>query len=106
MVKLKSVTMSAWELLTVSQAADALGASSQSIRNRIRGDRVRAVRIGNRFLVPRSEVERMLGDLSSPAGEGHWEFGSDDVAPRLPRAGDREADADRLERGSRADVGF
>lgn len=53
------------ELLTASQAGEDLSASSQTIRNWIRSDRLHAVRIGNRFLIPRSEVERMLGDVLS-----------------------------------------
>jgi excisionase family DNA binding protein len=61
------------ELLTVSQAAEAFSATSQTIRNWIRGDRVKAVRIGNRFLVPRSEVERLRGEISAARGEGTWE---------------------------------
>ena len=94
LAKLKVVEMHRPDLLTVSQAAEALGATSQSIRNWIRGDRLRAVRIGNRFLIQRDEVERMLGDLSSPAGEGPWEFGFDDHAPALPRAVARQVEAD------------
>jgi excisionase family DNA binding protein len=50
------------ELLTVSQAAEDLRASTQTIRNWIRSERLAAVRIGNRFLIPRAEVERLLGD--------------------------------------------
>jgi excisionase family DNA binding protein len=65
------------ELLTVSQAAEAFSATSQTIRNWIRGDRVRAVRIGNRFLIPRSEVERLRGDLGAPRGESNWEHDGD-----------------------------
>jgi excisionase family DNA binding protein len=61
------------ELLTVSQAAEAFSATSQTIRNWIRSDRVKAVRIGNRFLIPRSEVERLRGEISSTRGEGTWE---------------------------------
>jgi excisionase family DNA binding protein len=61
------------DLLTVSQAAEAFSATSQTIRNWIRGDRVRAVRIGNRFLIPRSEVERLRGEISAARGEGTWE---------------------------------
>jgi excisionase family DNA binding protein len=61
------------ELLTVSQAAEAFSATSQTIRNWIRGDRVKAVRIGNRFLIPRSEVERLRGEISAARGEGTWE---------------------------------
>jgi excisionase family DNA binding protein len=51
------------ELLTVSQAAEALSASTQTIRNWIRSGRLRGVRVGTRFLVPHVEVERMLGDF-------------------------------------------
>jgi excisionase family DNA binding protein len=61
------------ELLTVSQAAEAFSATSQTIRNWIRSDRVQAVRIGNRFLIPRSEVERLRGELGAALGEGTWE---------------------------------
>ncbi len=61
------------ELLTVSQAADAFSATSQTIRNWIRGDRIKSVRIGNRFLIPRSEVERLRGEISAARGEGTWE---------------------------------
>jgi excisionase family DNA binding protein len=62
------------ELLTVSQAADALNASTQTIRNWIRSDRLKGVRIGNRFLVPRTEVERLRGDVGSPVGESPEEL--------------------------------
>jgi excisionase family DNA binding protein len=65
------------ELLTVSQAAEALSASSQTIRNWIRGDRVQGVRIGNRFLIPRAEVERLRGDLSAGSGDSPWDFDGD-----------------------------
>ena len=83
------------ELLTVSQAAEALSASSQSIRNWIRAGRLAGVRIGNRFLIPRPEVDRMLGEASAPAGESPWAFGSDQPLSPLPRAADgRAATAD------------
>jgi excisionase family DNA binding protein len=94
LAKLKVVETHRPDLVTVSQAAEALGATSQSIRNWIRSDRLQAVRIGNRFLIPRADVERMLGDLGSPAGEGPWEFGPDDAAPSLPRVVDRQAASD------------
>lgn len=74
------------ELLTVSQAADALNASTQTIRNWIRGDRLKGVRIRNRFLVPRTEVERLRGDVGSPAGESPWAFDANDAGVALPRA--------------------
>jgi excisionase family DNA binding protein len=51
------------ELLTVSQAAEDLRASTQTIRNWIRSERLAAVRIGNRFLIPRAEVERTRVEL-------------------------------------------
>jgi excisionase family DNA binding protein len=74
------------ELLTVSQAAEALSASTQTIRNWIRGDRLSGVRIGNRFLIPRAEVERLRGDVGSPAGESPWAFEGNDTGVALPRA--------------------
>lgn len=73
------------ELLTVSQAAEALSATSQTIRNWIRGERVRALRIGNRFLIPREEVERLRGDVVTQRGESPWEYGQDGPAEPLPR---------------------
>lgn len=76
------------ELLTVSQAADALSASTQTIRNWIRAGRLRGVRIGNRFLIPRAEVDRMRGQSSASHGESPWEFDPDEPAEPLPRAGD------------------
>jgi excisionase family DNA binding protein len=73
------------ELLTVSQAAEAVNATSQTIRNWIRSDRVRAVRIGNRFLIPRTEVQRLRGDLTPPAGESTWDYTPDQAAQPLRR---------------------
>lgn len=75
------------ELLTVSQAAEALNASRQTIRNWIRGDRLQGVRIGNRFLIPIAQVERMRGGLSTAGGESPWDFDEDEAALPLPRAG-------------------
>jgi len=82
------------DLFTASQAAEALSASSQAIRNWIRGDRLHAVRIGNRFLIPRSEIERMRGDLSAAEGESPWASDPDEPAHPLRRAGSRAAAAD------------
>jgi excisionase family DNA binding protein len=78
------------EMLTASQAAEALSASSQTIRNWIRTDRLHAVRIGNRFLIPRSEVDRMRGSTSVQQGESPWEFDPDEPAGPLPRAAERD----------------
>ena len=76
------------ELLTASQAAEALSATSQTIRNWIRSGRLPAVRIGNRFLVPRAEVDRLRGARpADPAGEGVWESAEDAPVVPLPRAG-------------------
>jgi excisionase family DNA binding protein len=75
------------ELLTVSQAAEALGASSQTIRNWIRSGRLDGVRIGHRFLIPRAHVDRLRGPAATTAaGEGPWELGGDDARVTLPRA--------------------
>jgi excisionase family DNA binding protein len=82
------------DLFTASQAGEALSASSQTIRNWIRGDRLHAVRIGNRFLIPRSEIERMRGDLSTAAGESPWASDPDEPAAPLRRAVARAAGAD------------
>jgi len=79
--------MAGTELMTVSQAAEALSASTQTIRNWIRSGRLRGIRVGNRFLVPEGEIERMLGDVPSATGEGPWEFDENEPGPALPRAG-------------------
>jgi len=83
------------ELLTVSQAADAFSATSQTIRNWIRGDRIKSVRIGNRFLIPRSEIERLRGEISAARGEGTWEHEVGRPAgPLVRRAPERPPDGD------------
>jgi excisionase family DNA binding protein len=85
------------ELLTASQAAEALMASSQTIRNWIRSERLHAVRIGNRFLIPRSEVDRLRGEVPPWRGENPWEFRDDEPAISLPRAGDVRRASDPTE---------
>jgi excisionase family DNA binding protein len=85
------------ELLTASQAAEALSASSQTIRNWIRSNRLQAVRIGNRFLIPRNEVDRMRGEVSAQWGESPWAFGNDEPAPPLPRTTDTQHPIDPAE---------
>ncbi|MGZ6619464.1 MAG: helix-turn-helix domain-containing protein [Solirubrobacteraceae bacterium] len=80
------------ELLTVSQAAEHLHASTQTIRNWIREERLSAVRIGNRFLIPRTEVQRLLGEEStSTRGESPWDFDMGEPSRPLPRAAERQA---------------
>lgn len=85
------------ELLTVSQAAEAFSATSQTIRNWIRGDRLKAVRIGNRFLIPRSEIEHLRGEIGAARGEGTWEHELGRPPDQLVRRSS--------ERGSGADLG-
>jgi excisionase family DNA binding protein len=80
------------ELLTVSQVAEALSASSQTIRNWIRAEQLRGVRIGSRFLIPRAEVDRLRGDVSVTRGESPWDSALDTPIPPLPRATEREFD--------------
>ena len=82
--------MAGTELITVSQAAEALSASTQTIRNWIRSGRLRGVRVGNRFLVPGGEIERMLADFPAASGEGPWEFDENEPGPALPRVGRTE----------------
>lgn len=85
------------ELLTVSQAADVLNTSTQTIRNWIRANRLHGVRIGNRFLIPRSEVEQLRGGLSVVRGEGPWDFDGEGPGGSLPRAGERGQPDDSAE---------
>jgi excisionase family DNA binding protein len=92
---IKSTLMDDPDLLTVSQAAEAFSATSQTVRNWIRSDRLHAVRIGNRFLIPREEIQRLRGDLSSHAGESPWDYSPDTSTQPLPRkAGSGAAGAD------------
>jgi excisionase family DNA binding protein len=82
------------ELLTVSQVADALGASTQTIRNWIRAEQLDAQRIGNRFLVPRAEVERLRGDMGGSRLESPWEFELNAPAEPLRRAASARSEPD------------
>ena len=80
------------ELLTVSRVAEALSASSQTIRNWIRAEKLRGIRTGNRFLIPRAEVERLRGDVAVSRGERLWAFDPDEPGAPLPRVGERATD--------------
>ena len=60
--------MSDSELLTVSQVAEACNATNQTIRNWIKNGRLNGVRIGNRFLIPREELDRVR-ETSGSTGE-------------------------------------
>lgn len=86
------------ELLTVSQAAEACNATSQTIRNWIRSGRLHGVRIGNRFLIPRDEIERLRGDTPARTGESPWDYSAENPAEPLPRkAQERSPNADPTE---------
>ncbi|MGH2891107.1 MAG: helix-turn-helix domain-containing protein [Solirubrobacteraceae bacterium] len=75
------------QLLTAAQAAEALSATSQTVRNWIRSGRLDAVRIGARFYVPMAEVERFRGEgARASRAESVWEFGEDGPEVSLPRA--------------------
>ena len=90
--------MSESELLTVSQVAEACNATNQTIRNWIKNGRLDGVRIGNRFLIPREEVERLRGDLRGHGGEDPWDYTSEEPAAPLPRkAQERDPDTDPIE---------
>ena len=83
------------ELLTVSQAAEACSATNQTIRNWIKSERLHGVRIGNRFLIPRAEILRLLGDVPAPRAESPWDYSSDEPARPLPRkTAERQPDVD------------
>jgi excisionase family DNA binding protein len=49
-------------LMTIHAAAQALGCSDMTIRRRIEARQFPAVKIGNKALVPRTFVERLLAD--------------------------------------------
>ena len=75
------------QLLTAAQAAEALSATSQTIRNWIRSGRLSAVRIGARFYVPAAEVERFREEgARASRRESVWEFDEDGPEVSLPRA--------------------
>ena len=50
--------------LGIREAARLLSVSSWSVRRWIRQNKIRAVRIGRRVLVPSSEVERLSGNTT------------------------------------------
>ena len=86
------------ELLTVAQAAEACNATNQTIRNWIKSDRLHGVRIGNRFLIPREEIDRLRGDVRAPGGESPWDYSADEPVSPLPRkTAERQPDADPAE---------
>ena len=86
------------ELLTVAQVAEACNATNQTIRNWIKNGSLHGVRIGNRFLIPREELDRIGGGVRAQGGEGLWDYSPDEPPGPLPRkADDRHPDADPTE---------
>jgi excisionase family DNA binding protein len=86
------------ELLTVAEVAVACNATNQTIRNWIKSGRLHGVRIGNRFVIPREEVDRLRADLPAPGGESPWDYSADEPASPLPRkAEERERGRDPTE---------
>ncbi|HTU85099.1 MAG TPA: helix-turn-helix domain-containing protein [Solirubrobacteraceae bacterium] len=78
------------DLLTVTQAANALGTTSQTIRNWIQAKRLNAKRIGNRYRIPNSEIDR-LGASATRSGESPWEHAADQPFQPLLRKTNRPA---------------
>ena len=56
-------------VVTVDQAAKALGISRGLAYEMARQGRIPAIRLGRRLLVPRSALERMLAEADVGAGE-------------------------------------
>ena len=55
--------------LTVEEAAATLGISRASAYEAVRRGQIPAIRIGNRILVPRSQLKKMLGSDEPPGEE-------------------------------------
>ncbi len=72
------------DYLTVSQAAQALGTVPQTIRNWIYAGTLQAERIGSRYKIPRSEIDRLGGSLARD-GESPWEHAPDQPLKPLVR---------------------
>jgi excisionase family DNA binding protein len=86
------------ELLTVAQVAEVCNATNQTIRNWIKNGSLHGVRIGNRFLIAREEVDRFRGDVRARGGEGPWDYSSEEPPGPLPRKSEeRRPDADPTE---------
>ena len=86
------------ELLTVSQAAEQVGATSQTVRNWIRAGQLKAERIGNRFLVPRAEIERLRRTSSHGDGDSPWDVSDKPPTPLQRRSSRERAGVDSSDR--------
>ncbi len=54
------------DMLTIHEAAAELRIHVETLRRWIRAGRLRAVKVGVKILVPRSEVERILSEGTAP----------------------------------------
>jgi excisionase family DNA binding protein len=86
------------DLLTVAQVAEVCNATNQTIRNWIKNGTLRSQRIGNRFLIPREELDRIGAGARWQVGEGPWDYSSEEPPGPLPRKSEeRHPDADPTE---------
>ena len=53
------------QALSTAQVAQILGCHENTVRRRVRDGTLRSVRFGRLVLIPRSEVDRLVGDESS-----------------------------------------
>ncbi len=70
---------------TPAECAQILGVSEQAVRDECRSGRIQGIKFGGRWLVPRSELERVTGESMSAATdvESGW---SPERAARLSEA--------------------
>lgn len=74
--------------LSLSAAANALSVSLTTMKRHVRVGKVRTVKIGDRTLVPRSEVERLATPKQAPARRPKkqpvdWRVQGDEIRKRL-----------------------
>jgi len=55
-------------LISIDTAAELLGVSSRHIRNLAARGQLRSVNLGRRVLIPRAEIDRLVGEPASLGG--------------------------------------
>lgn len=60
------------DFLTVTQAAKALQTANQTIRNWIYAGTIKYEKVGSRYRIPRSEIDRITGS-EDQYGESPWD---------------------------------
>jgi excisionase family DNA binding protein len=50
------------DALSVAEVASRLGVCTRTIRDQIKGGKVRTIRVGRRLLIPMPEYRRMIGE--------------------------------------------